>query len=329
MLPTPGPGPVRLLDQVRERMRYLHYSLRTEVAYVHWIRRFVLWNGKRHPREMGRAEVEAFLTHLAGALRVSPATHRQALSALLFLYKEVLGSELPWMKEIGRPPERRRVPVVLTVPEVRTLLGALEGECALLGRLLYGTGLRLAEALALRVKDLDFARKVLIVRSGKGGKDRVVMLPGSLVEPLQAHLGRVRQLWQLDRDQGHPGVELPFALQAKYPRAGESWAWHWVFPSPVLSVDPRSGVQRRHHLHESRLQRQIKAAVSAAGIDKPVSVHTLRHSFATHLLQSGTDIRTVQELLGHSDVSTTMVYTHVLKLAAGSTPSPLDLLLAA
>lgn len=325
MVNPASPGSVRLLDQVRERLRYLHYSLRTEVAYVQWIRRFVLWSGKRHPREMGRVEVEGFLTHLARDGQVSPATHRQALSALLFLYKEVLGQELPWMKEIGRPPERRRVPVVLTVAEVQALLARLDGVCALLARLLYGTGLRLAEGLALRVKDLDFARHVLIVRAGKGGKDRVVMLPRSLAPALQGHLGAVHRLWEADRAARVPGVALPHALEAKYPRAGQTWAWHWVFPSPVLSVDPRSGVQRRHHLHESRLQRQIKATVSAGGIDKPVSVHTLRHSFATHLLQSGTDIRTVQELLGHSDVSTTMIYTHVLNKSGGrGVRSPLD-----
>ncbi len=324
MVNPASPGSVRLLDQVRERLRYLHYSLRTELAYVQWIRRFVLWSGKRHPREMGRAEVEGFLTHLARDGQVSPATHRQALSALLFLYKEVLGQELPWMKEIGRPPERRRVPVVLTVAEVQALLARLDGVCALLARLLYGTGLRLAEGLALRVKDVDFARHVLIVRSGKGGKDRVVMLPRSLAPALQLHLEAVRRLWEADRTADMPGVALPHALEAKYPRAGQTWAWHWVFPSPVLSEDPRSGIRRRHHLHESRLQRRLKEAVAAAGIAKPVSVHTLRHSFATHLLQSGTDIRTVQELLGHSDVSTTMIYTHVLKIAAGATCSPLD-----
>jgi integron integrase len=316
----------RLLDQVCERCRYLHYSLRTEQAYVHWAKRFVLWSGKRHPRDMGRTEVEEFLTALAHQRQVAPATHRQALSALVFLYKEVLGQELPWLREIGRPPERKRVPVVLTVDEVQAVLAGLDGVCAVLGRLLYGTGMRLAEGLALRVKDVDFARHVVIVRHGKGGKDRVVMLPRSLEPALREHLLGARTLWAGDRRVGRPGVELPNALAAKYPRAAESWAWHWVFPAPRLSVDPRSGTERRHHLHESRLQRELKAAVAAAGINKLVTVHTLRHSFATHLLQAGTDIRTVQELLGHSDVSTTMIYTHVLKLAAGGTRSPLDAL---
>lgn len=323
-MPAAGP-PKRLLEQVRDRLRYLHYSLRTEQAYVYWIRQFVLWSGKRHPRDMGQAEVEGFLTALAQQRQVSPATHRQALCALLFLYREVLGQQdLPWLRQIGRPVERRRIPTVLTVAEVQAVLARLEGVTGLLARLLYGTGMRMAEALALRVKDVDFARRVIVVRSGKGGKDRVVMLPAALLQPLQAQLEAARTLWSADRQAQRPGVALPHALAAKYPRAGAAWAWQWVFPSPLLSVDPRSGIERRHHLHEGRLQRDLKAAVASAGIARPVSVHTLRHCFATHLLQTGVDIRTVQELLGHSDVSTTMIYTHVLKVAAGSTCSPLD-----
>ena len=325
--------PPRLLQAFVERLRYLHYSLRTEQAYVHWVRAFVHWSGRRHPREMGGAEVEAFLGMLANERKVSVSTHRQALSALLFLYKEVLGVELPWMAEIGRPLAPRRIPVVLTPAEVAAVLARLDGVSGLLARLLYGSGMRLLEGLRLRVKDVDFDRHLIVVREGKGGKDRVVMLPRALDAALHAQFDAARRCWQADRDAGRAGVWLPHALAVKYPRAAHSWGWFWVFPSPALSLDPRAeegeggaGGPRRHHLHEKRLQRDLKAAVAAAGIVKPATVHTLRHSFATHLLQSGTDIRTVQELLGHSDVSTTMIYTHVLKLAAGTTASPLDAL---
>jgi integron integrase len=277
---------------------------------------------------MGAPEVEAFLAHLANERRVSVATHRQALSALLFLYREVLGLKLPWLQELGRPVPKRRIPVVLTRDEVARVLAAMTGESALLARLLYGTGMRLHEGLSLRVKDVDFARHVIVVREAKGAKDRVVMLPRSLAEPLREQLARSHGTWTTDRAAGRPGVFLPHALERKYPRADQSWAWFWVFPSPVLSVDPRTGIERRHHLHEKRLQRDLKRAVTSVGMARMVSVHTLRHSFATHLLQAGTDIRTVQELLGHSDVSTTMIYTHVLKIAAGTTASPLDALAA-
>ncbi|MEP6792282.1 MAG: integron integrase [Ramlibacter sp.] len=318
----------RLLDQLRERLRYLHYSLRTEQTYLYWSRFFIRFHGLRHPRDMGKPQVEAFLTMLATERKVSVSTHRQALSALLFLYKEVLGIQLPWLDEIGRPVTSRRIPSVLTVSEVQRVLGFIEGEVGLLARLVYGTGMRLMESLALRVKDVDFDRAAIVVREGKGAKDRVVMLPRSLAADLQAQLGRSRLLWETDRAANRAGVFLPHALEAKYPRAGQTWAWHWVFPSPTLAVDPRSGIERRHHLYEERLTRALKKAVVQAGIAKPVSVHTLRHSFATHLLQAGTDIRTVQELLGHSDVSTTMIYTHVLKVAAGGTSSPLDALAA-
>ena len=316
----------RLLDQLRERLRYLHYSLRTEQTYVYWGRWYIRFHALRHPREMGQPEVEAFLTMLANERRVAPSTHRQALSALLFLYKEVLGQELPWMQEIGRPIPTKRIPSVLTRVEVQSVLALMDGVTGLLARLLYGTGMRHAEGLSLRVKDIDFDRQVIVVREGKGGKDRVVMLPQSLVQPLREQLALSRALWVADRTAQRPGVYLPHALEAKYPRAGQSWAWHWVFPSPTLAIDPRSGIERRHHLYEQRLQRALKQAMQRAEIHKHVSVHTLRHSFATHLLQSGTDIRTVQELLGHSDVSTTMIYTHVLKVAAGGTASPLDAL---
>jgi integron integrase len=325
--PAPAPKSKWLLDAVKERVRYLHYSLRTEEAYVHWIRHFVRWHGKRHPRSMGQAEVEAFLTMLAHERQVSPSTHKQALSALLFLYREVLGMDLPWMQAIGRPPQRKRLPAVLTVAEVQALLAAIDDEVdRLTARLLYGTGMRKLEVLSLRRKDVDFERHVIIVREGKNAKDRVVMLPQSIEPDLRAHMQRAHALWRSDRDAGRGGVALPHALEAKYPRAGLSWAWFWVFPAEHESTDPRSGVIRRHHRYEERVQRAIKKAAAKAGIDKPVSVHTMRHSFATHLLRGGTDIRTVQELLGHSDVSTTMIYTHVLKVAAGTTRSPLDVL---
>jgi integron integrase len=319
--------PPRLIEALVQRLRYLHYSLRTEEAYVYWVRGFVRWSGMRHPRELGAEEVQAYLSMLANERKVSAATHRQALSALLFLYREVLGREIPWLQELGRPVPKKRLPVVLTQAEVQAVLARLSGVSGLLGRLLYGTGMRLMEGVRLRVKDVDFAHRVIIVRDGKGGKDRVVMLPRTLDQLLRDQLDTARRYWLADRSGGHAGVYLPHALAAKYVRAAESWAWFWVFPSSVISADPRSqgdGVRRRHHLHEKRLQRDLKAAVETSGVAKPATVHTLRHSFATHLLQSGTDIRTVQQLLGHSDVSTTMVYTHVLKSAAAGTASPLD-----
>ena len=279
-----------------------------------------------HPREMGAKQVEAFLTMLATERKVSASTHNQALSALLFLYREVLEENLPWLTDINRPTHVRRIPSVLTKDEVAGLLAAMDGVTALLARLLYGTGMRLMEGMRLRIKDVDFDRHAIIVREAKGNKDRVVMLPRSLAPALQQQMMAARALWQADRQAQRAGVQVPDALAVKYTSLGQTWGWCWLFPSPTLSVDPRSGIERRHHLFEERLQRALKVAVPLAGIVKPVSVHTLRHSFATHLLQSGTDIRTVQELLGHSDVSTTMIYTHVLKVAAGGTASPLDAL---
>jgi integron integrase len=323
-----SPATPRLLDQLRERARYLHYSLRTEKAYLYWARLFIRWHGLRHPRDMGAAEVEAFLTMLATERRVSSSTHNQALSALLFLYKEVLALDLPWMNGLQRPAYARRIPTVLGRAEVSALLAAMDGTMAVVARLLYGTGMRLMEALRLRVKDVDFDRKVIVVREAKGNKDRVVMLPASLIPVLRREIAAARLFWEKDRLTQHSGVDVPHALESKYPRVGQSWGWFWVFPSPNSAVDPRTGVIRRHHLHEDRLQRAMKRAVSQAAIHQRVSAHTLRHSFATHLLQAGTDIRTVQELLGHSDVSTTMIYTHVLKIAAGGTASPLDTLSA-
>lgn len=323
----------RLLDQLRERIRYLHYSLSTEKVYVYWVRFFVRWSARggvmRHPRDMGSVDVEAFLSMLATQRNVSVSTHNQALSALLFLYREVLGIELPWLNDVNRPTRKPRIPSVLTQDEVAGLFAQMEGVTALLAKLLYGTGMRLMEAMRLRVKDVDFDRSVIIVREAKGGKDRVVMLPRSLVSAMRVQALAARGQWEADRQAQRGGVEVPHALDAKYPRVGYTWGWFWLFPSPTLSIDPRSGVERRHHLYEDRVQRALRRAVPLAGICKPVSVHTLRHSFATHLLQAGTDIRTVQELLGHSDVSTTMIYTHVLKVAAGGTASPLDALTAA
>ena len=328
---TPLLRSTRLLDQVSERIRYMHYSLKTEKAYLYWVRFFIRWNatqpgGMRHPRDMGVTDVEAFLSMMANERKVSASTHNQALSALLFLYREVLNIDLPWLNNIGRPQQAKRIPSVLTKDEVAGLLAQMNGITALLARLLYGTGMRLMEGMRLRVKDVEFDRHVVIVREAKGGKDRVVMLPRSLAPALRLQMLAARALWEADRQAQRGGVEVPHALDVKYPKVGYSWGWFWLFPSPTLSIDPRSGVERRHHLFEERLQRALKVAVPKAGIHKPVSVHTLRHSFATHLLQTGTDIRTVQELLGHSDVSTTMIYTHVLKVAAGGTASPLDAL---
>ena len=328
---TPLLRSTRLLDQVSERIQYMHYSLKTEKAYLYWVRFFIRWSatqpgGMRHPRDMGVADVEAFLSMMANERKVSASTHNQALSALLFLYREVLNIDLPWLNNIGRPQQAKRIPSVLTKDEVAGLLAQMDGITALLARLLYGTGMRLMEGMRLRVKDVEFDRHVIIVREAKGGKDRVVMLPRSLAPALRLQMLAARALWEADRQAQRGGVEVPHALDVKCPKVGYSWGWFWLFPSPTFSIDPRSGVERRHHLFEERLQRALKVAVPKAGIHKPVSVHTLRHSFATHLLQGGTDIRTVQELLGHSDVSTTMIYTHVLKVAAGGTASPLDAL---
>jgi len=327
--PLPPLQSARLLDQVRERIRYLHYSLRTEQAYVHWVRAFVRFHKLRHPRDMGQSEVEAFLSWLAADRQVAVSTHRQALSALLFLYQKVFGQDLPWMASIGRPHRPPRLPVVLSIDEVARILALLQGEQRLLAQLLYGTGLRITEALQLRVKDVDFEFRTLIVRCGKGGKDRAVMLPATLLPQLHEQPAHARVLWAADAQAGRGGVFMPDALDRKYPQAGAQWAWFWVFPQADQSVDPRSGVQRRHHLHEQSLQRAFKRAVARAGVHRPATPHTLRHSFATHLLQAGYDIRTVQALLGHSNVNTTMIYTHVLKVGGGAVRSPLDALLPA
>lgn len=317
--------PPKLLDQVRNLIRTKHFSLRSEQAYVGWIKRFILFHGKRHPRDMGGAEVEAFLSHLAVEGQVAASTQSQALSAILFLYREVLGIDLPWLGNVTRAKKPQRLPTVLTVAEVRRVLSCLEGTRLLMASLLYGSGMRLMECIRLRVKDVDFERSEILVRDGKGMKDRVTMLPASLVDGLRAHLMKMRELHHRDLAEGFGEVYLPFALDKKYPNAGREWGWQYVFPASKRSIDPRSGKERRHHMDEKILQRAVAQAAREAEMVKPVSCHTLRHSFATHLLQSGYDIRTVQELLGHADVSTTMIYTHVLNRGGRGVVSPLDL----
>jgi integron integrase len=320
---TDKPSP-KLLDQVRGKIRLKHYSIRTEQSYLDWIKRFILFHGKRHPKDMGPQDVEAFLTHLAVQGKVAASTQNQAKSALLFLYKEVLGIDLPWLDNVERAKAPKRLPVVLTRAEVQAVLTRLEGTHWLVASLLYGTGLRIMEAVRLRVKDVDFARHEILVRDGKGFKDRVTMLPSTLSAPLKAHLQRVKALHQQDLEAGFGAVYLPYALDKKYPNAGHDWAWQYVFPSANLSVDPSSSETRRHHIQDQAVQRAVKQAVRDAGLSKPATPHTFRHSFATHLLEGGYDIRTVQELLGHSDVSTTMIYTHVLNRGGKGVQSPLD-----
>ena len=316
--------PPKLLDQVRDKLRVKHYSIRTEAQYVQWIRRFILFHDKRHPRDMGGSEVEAFLTDLAVAGRVAASTQNQALSALLFLYRDVLGLDLPWLDKVVRAKQPQRLPVVLTKSEIMALLDRMNGLHGLMARLLYGTGMRLMECVRLRIKDVDFERTEIVVRDGKGAKDRVTMLPRSLVAPLQDHWRWRRQCYEDDLARGKASVYLPYALDRKYPNAETDWAWQYAFPAAGYSIDPRSGVERRHHLDEKGLQRAVKKALQASGIAKLATPHTFRHSFATHLLQSGYDIRTVQELLGHADVATTMIYTHVLNRGGRGVTSPLD-----
>jgi integron integrase len=316
--------PPKLLDQVRAKLRRLGLARRTEEAYVGWIRRFIVAQGLRHPSTMGALEVEAFLTHLATHGQVAAATQNQALSALLFLYREVLGIELPWMDEIRRAKRPERLPVVLTRVEVDAVLGELQGTTWLMASLLYGSGLRLMECVRLRAKDIDFARHELTVRQGKGGKDRRTMLPARLEAPLRAQLEEAQRVHQRDLAAGFGEVWLPHALARKYTGAAREWGWQYAFPAERRSVDPRSGMVRRHHVDESLLQRAMKNAVRHARIAKPATCHTLRHSFATHLLEAGYDIRTIQELLGHKDVATTQIYTHVLNRGGAGVLSPLD-----
>jgi len=314
----------RLLDQVRAAIRVRHYSRRTEDTYVHWIRRFILFHAKRHPQEMGEREVTAFLTYLAVDKNVAASTQNQALAAILFLYQKVLEMKLDWLEDVVRARRPKRLPVVLSRDEVTRLLNALQGMPQLIARLMYGTGMRLLEALRLRVKDVDFARRQVIVRAGKGDKDRYTVLPEALIEPLQTHLQKVQALHTSDLANGFGSVQLPFALARKYPNADREWGWQYVFPSGKFSTARGDSVLRRHHLDEKNLQRNIRQAVERCRFGKPVSSHTLRHCFATHLLESGYDIRTIQELLGHKDVSTTMIYTHVLNKGGRGVVSPLD-----
>lgn len=318
------PEKPRLLDLLRTRIRLKHYSLRTENTYTEWAKRYILFHNKRHPAEMGKEEVEAFLSHLAVKHNVSASTQNQAKAALLFLYREVLETELPWLDDVEQAKKPQRLPVVLTVNEVQALLSRLPGTHALMGRLMYGTGMRLMETVRLRVKDVDFERREIIVREGKGAKDRITMLPQAVAAPLRDHLAVVKRLHDEDLRAGFGEVHLPHALGKKYPNAGREWGWQYIFPSKQLSADPRTGVTRRHHADEKGIQRAIRQAVRDADLAKPATPHTLRHSFATHLLQSGYDIRTVQELLGHKDVQTTMIYTHVLNRGGKGVESPLD-----
>ena len=315
---------LKLLDQVRHVLRFRHYSYQTEKTYVHWIKRFIFFHDKRHPREMGKEEVECFLTSLAVDRQVSAATQNQALHALLFLYREVLAQEIGWLTDIVPAKRPQRLPTVLTQQEVRSLLSAVQEVPWLIVNLLYGAGLRLTEGLRLRVKDIDFTSNQIVVREGKGDKDRITMLPTVVKEPLAAHLTRVRALHQCDLARGFGRVALPDALDRKYRDAACEWGWQWVFPAPHLSIDPRSGIQRRHHLFESVPQRALREAARQVRLSKPANPHILRHSFATHLLEAGYDIRTIQELLGHRDVSTTMIYTHVLNRGGRGVASPAD-----
>lgn len=314
----------RLLDEVRRRLRVKHYSLRTEQAYVYWIRRYIRANAPRHPREIGGAAVEGFLSDLARHDRVAPSTQNQALAAMLFLYREVLSMDLPWMENVVRAKRIPRLPVVLSRSQTMVLLRELSGRDALMAGLLYGSGLRLMECLRLRVKDIDLERGEITVREGKGGKDRKTVLPEQLRAALSAQLQQVRVLHAADLAAGFGAASLPNALSRKYRQAARELAWQYLFPASRRAIDPLDGHAKRHHLDEAVLQRAVRSAARRAGIDKPVSPHTLRHCFATHLLESGADIRTVQELLGHRDVSTTQIYTHVLNRGAHAVVSPLD-----
>jgi integron integrase len=313
-----------LLDQVRSAIRLRHYSIRTEEAYVNVIRRFILYHKKRHPREMGQNEIRQYLSHLATDDNVAASTQNVALAALLFLYREVLQIDLPLIEGVERAKRPQRIPIVLTAEEVKKVLARISGTHHLMASLLYGAGLRLMECVRLRVKDLDFDYRQIIVRDGKGEKDRRTILPAPLEESLRHHLARVRLQHEEDVRQGYGRVYLPYALDRKYPNAATEWIWQYAFPAAKLSVDPRTGERRRHHASEDRLQRAVKEALRRAGVEKRASCHTLRHSFATHLLEDGYDIRTIQELLGHADISTTMIYTHVLNRGGRGVRSPLE-----
>lgn len=315
----------RLMDQARDALRLHHYSLRTEQSYLQWIKRFILFHNKRHPQVMGKPEISEFLTFLAVKKNVAAATQNQALSALLFLYKKVLNMELDWIDDVVRAKRPKRLPVVLPKEKVMSLLRNMNGTHKLLAYLLYGTGMRLTEAAQLRIKDVDFDYRQIIVRSGKGDKGRRTILPEILIKPLQQQIERSRVLFELDRENNAPGVYLPHALERKYPNAGREWPWQWVFAARKRSTDPRTGIVRRHHIYEKSLQRAIKRAARDLSLPVTVTTHTLRHCFATHMLESGYDIRTVQELLGHKDIKTTQIYTHVINRGAGGVRSPLDI----
>ncbi|MDH5190887.1 MAG: integron integrase [Gammaproteobacteria bacterium] len=315
----------RLMDQVRNILRTHHYSLRTEQVYIHWIKQFIYFNKKQHPRDLGKNEITEFLTHLAVNKNVAASTQNQALSALLFLYKKVLNLELEWIDDVVRAKRPKRLPVVLPRDDVMRLLNSLNGVYKLLAYLLYGTGMRLSEAVQLRVKDIDFSYNQIIIRAGKGNKDRRTILPERLISPLKRQIEYSRTLFDLDREENIPGVYLPYALERKYPNAGKEWPWHWVFPAKNRSTDPRTKIVRRHHLYEKTLQRNIKRVVRNLTLPVNVTTHTLRHCFATHMLENGYDIRTIQELLGHNDIRTTQIYTHVLQRGGNAARSPLDI----
>ena len=314
----------KLLDQVRDSIRLKHYSIRTEDAYVYWIRKYILFHNKRHPKDLGMQEINQFLTYLAVNKKVASSTQNQALNAIMFLYKEVLNKKIEYISNFVRAKRPERLPVVLSHSEVTAILSNIENPYWLMASLLYGSGLRLMECIRLRVKDLDFDYHQIIVRNGKGFKDRITMLPEKLIQQLSHQLQKSKMIFELDIEKGFGEVYLPYALATKYKNAAKEWGWQWVFPASRRSIDPRTGIERRHHISETVLQRAVKNAVRKSGIVKQASCHTLRHSFATHLLENGYDIRTVQELLGHKDVRTTMIYTHVLNRGGLSVRSPLD-----
>ena len=316
--------PVKLLDQVRALIRMKHYSIRTEEAYLSWIKRFILFHDKRHPKDMGQKEIEAFLTHLAVNRKVAASTQNQAFNAILFLYDQVLHLDTFGSINAMRAKQPERLPVVLSPYEVFSIIDAMSGVHQLIVKIIYGAGLRGIECLRLRVKDIDFERNEILVRRGKGQKDRVTMLPVDLHEPLQKQLRYTKKLHDMDLSHGFGSVYLPFALSVKYKNADKEWKWQYIFPSTTLSVDPRSGIKRRHHIHLNSLNQAVKKATAIAGVSKQVSTHAFRHSFATHLLEDGYDIRTIQELLGHKDVKTTQIYTHVLNRGGNAVRSPLD-----
>jgi integron integrase len=319
-------GKPRLLDQVRDVIRCKHYSIRTEQSYVDWIKRFIYFHNKQHPKDMGETHISAFLTHLAVDRKVASSTQNQALCALVFLYRDVIKKEVGEFENLIRAKKPPKLPVVFTREEVKQILLQLEGIHWLMGQLLYGAGLRIMECVRLRIKDVDFGYGQIVVRDGKGGKDRVTMLPGIICDDLQRHLQKVKRIHEMDLKAGFGAVYLPHALERKYKNANRSWSWQYVFPSTKRSIDPRSGVERRHHISENVPQRAVRKAIRNCGLTKAGSCHTLRHSFATHLIESGYDIRTVQELLGHKDVSTTMIYTHVLNKGGKGVQSPGDTL---